>query len=194
MEKFLNNIFNRKADGNTAIVVLSLFTFIIVSLFGIFIMFHKVMMNGAEGVQDDVMLSNLAVYKNIDRNILAVDSNDLEITDINSALQTFKYYLSKNMKLDSNLKPMIGSVVANQVIVNEFTIYNVKGSIVKISTYNNGTFTEREVADKITNPVITSNGIIVKNTSIHATISYSVNLLFGQTKEVTTSVDTDIVK
>ncbi|MCR3759371.1 hypothetical protein KYB31_10270 [Clostridium felsineum] len=191
--KRIRRVLGRKDEGNAGIVICGMFTLIIVALFGVFVMFQMVIATEAESVQDDVTLSSLAVYKDVDINKF-IDNNELEITDVNSAVQTFKYYLSKNMKLDLNLSPIGGSVASSQVTINEFTIYNVRGNTAEILTYNNGNFTESKVENMILNPVKTSNGSIVKNTTVHATISYNVRLLFGQESKVTTSVDTDIVK
>ncbi|PJI10261.1 hypothetical protein CUB90_01275 [Clostridium sp. CT7] len=183
---------NSKADGNAGVVICGMFTLIIVVLFGVFVMFTKVITTEAESVQDDVTLSNLAVYKNVDLNYLAIDDRDLRI-DPNAALETFKEHLKINMELDDNFNGLEGSVAVGKVTVNEFTIYNVNSNSVDIYKYTDScrTFVHSTGIRNITK---TSDNSVVKNTSVHATIEYKVNLIFGGSQMVTTSVDTDIVK
>ncbi|URZ05898.1 hypothetical protein [Clostridium felsineum] len=196
IRKVYSEILKKKNEGNTAIAILSLFTIILIGLFGMFILFHQVLVSRAEGVQDDVTLSNLATYKNIDQQALAINNSDLRITDIEGAFETFKQYLQKNMKLDSNMNGLSGSIADGTVTIKEFTIYNVKENDVEIFTYSDNThiFVRNEVKDKNTDVVKTVNNAIVKNTTVHATIQYNIDLMFGNKKEVTTSVGTDLVK
>ncbi|URZ06723.1 hypothetical protein [Clostridium felsineum] len=185
----------KKLKGDASMVVLSLFTLILIGLLVEFVFFHMLIVKAAEGVQDDVVFSNLAIYKNVDQNSLSLDDKNLKIEDCNSALNTFKEYLQKNMKLNSNLDSLDDSFKGT-ITINEFTIYNVKGNYVEILTYKpqDNVFIKSEVKNKNENIVKTSDNVVVKNTSIHTSISYNVKLLFGQVNTVTTSVDTDIVK
>lgn len=185
-----------KHNGDASIVVLSLFVIVLILLCAEFVIFHAVIVNRAEEIQDDVMLSNLAVYKNVDINALSVDEKNLRISDAAAALETFIQHLKINMKLNDDFTASKGSLVIGKAHIEEFTIYNVNKNHVEILSCSgdDNSFTKRNVMDKSVNHVTTSNGSIVKNTSVHVAISYSVKLLFGQTKKVTTSVDTDIVK
>lgn len=190
----LKKFSRKKNKGDAAITVLSLFMLILITLALMFAVFYRILINRIQSVQDDVTLSNLAVYKNIDLNALGQDGT-LKISDPNAAFETFKKHLKNNMKLDDNLNGLNGSAADGQVTIDEFTIYNVKGTTVDILMYSSNThmFTE-STADKSLNPVKTSNNSIVKNTSVHAEIKFNTNILFGQKKETTVSVDTDIVK
>lgn len=190
LKKFLR----KKNKGNVSITALSLFMLILITFTLMFAVFYRVLINKMQSVQDDVTLSNLAVYKNIDLDPLGQDGT-LRISDSNAAFETFKKHLKINMKLDDNLNGLSVSAADGQVTIDEFTIYNVKGNTVDILTYSSDThmFTESTV-NKGLNPVKTSNNSIVKNTSIHATIKFNTNILFGQKKETSISVDTDIVK
>lgn len=185
-----------KHNGDASIVVLSLFVIVLIFLCAGFVIFHAVMVNRAEEIQDDVVLSNLAVYKNVDINALAIDEKNLRISDAAAAFETFIQHLKINMKLNDDFTVSKGSLVIDKVSIDDFTIYNVNKNHVEILSRsgNGNSFTRSEVMDKSVKPVTTSNGVIVRNTSVHATISYNVKLLFGQIKLVTTSVDTDIVK
>jgi len=190
LKKFLR----KKNKGDASIAVLSLFMLILITLALMFAVFYRILINRIQSVQDDVTLSNLAVYKNIDLDALGQD-DILKIRDPNAAFETFKKHLKNNMKLDDNLNGLNGSAADGQVTIDEFTIYNVKGNTVDILMYSADThmFTE-STADKGLNEVKTSNNSIVKNTSIHAEIKFNTDILFGQKKETTVSVDTDIVK
>lgn len=190
----LKKLLRKKSKGDVSIAVLSLFMIIIISLALMFVVFYRIIVNRAQSVQDDVTLSNLAVYKNIDLDVLG-QAGTLKISDPNAAFETFKKHLETNMKLDENLNGLSGSTADGQVIISEFTIYNVNGNAVDILTYSPDThmFTE-STADKSLGIVKTSDDSIVKNTSVHATIRFNTDILFGQKKEITTSVDTDIVK
>lgn len=190
----LKKLLRKKSRGDASIAGLSIFMLILISLVLMFTVFYKIIINRVQDVQDDVTLSNLAVYKNIDLDALGQD-NILKISDPNAAFETFKKHLKNNMKLDDNLNGLSGSAADGQVIVDEFTIYNVKGNIIDIWTYspNNHMFTE-SIADMSLGIVKTSDNSIVKNTSVHATIKFNTDILFGQKKETSVSVDTDIVK
>lgn len=190
----LKKFFRKKNKGEASIAVLSLFMLILITLALMFAVFYRILINKIQSVQDDVTLSNLAVYKNIDLDVLGQD-NILKISDPNATFATFKKHLKNNMKLDDNLNGLNGSAADGQVTIDEFTIYNVKGNIIDIWAYSPNThmFTESE-ADKSLDPVKTSDNSVVKNTSVHATIKFNTDILFGQKKETTVSVDTDIVK
>lgn len=190
----LREFLRKKSKGDASIAVLSLLMLILITLVLMFMVFYRIIIYKAQNVQDDVTLSNLAVYKNIDLDALGQD-NILKISDPNAAFETFKKHLKTNMKLDDNLNGLDGSAADGQVTISEFTIYNVKDNNVDIWTYSPDThmFTE-STADKSLSSVKTSDNSIVKNTSVHATIKFDTDFLFGQKKETTTSVDTDIVK
>lgn len=189
----IKNILSRKDEGNAGVVICAIFTLIIVALFGVFAMFQKFITTEAESVQDDVTLANLATYKNVDLNYLAIDDRDLRISDYNAALETFKEHLERNMKLNSSLNALDGSIAVGKITIKEFTLYNVLGSSVDIYKYTDSCpdFTHSVGTKNVTR---TSDNSIVKNTSVHVTIEYKVNLLFKENQIVTTSVDTDITK
>ncbi|AAK79935.1 hypothetical protein BJV85_001900 [Clostridium acetobutylicum] len=184
-----------KLKGDASIAVLSLFTVILMGLCLEFVFFHKLIMKEAEGVQDDVILSNLAVYKDVDMEALSFKEGCLKISDYNAAFKTFKDHLQKNMRLDNNFNSLNGQFIEGNVTIDEFTIYNVENNYVEILTYSreNNEFTRREIKNRSINVVKTTDNVVVKNTSVHAAISYDVRLLFGQKKRVMTSVDTDVV-
>lgn len=189
-----NKFLRKKNKGDASIAVLSLFMLIFITLSLMFAAFYRILINRTQSVQDDVTLSNLAAYKNIDLDALGQDGT-LKISDSNAAFETFKKHLETNMKLDDNLNGINGSAAYGQVTIDEFTIYNVKENTVDILTYSPNThmFTE-STADKSLSVVKTSDNSIVKNTCIHSTIKFNTDILFGQKKETSISVDTDIVK
>lgn len=191
----LREFLRKKSKGDASIAGLSAFMIILISVTLIFTVFYRIIVNEAQSVQDDVTLSNLAVYKNIDLDSLSQDDKWIRISDPNAAFETFKKHLKNNMKLDINLNGLNGSIADGQVSIDEFTIYNVRGNNVDIWTYSPNThmFTESQ-ADRSLTLVKTSNNSIVKNTSVHATIRFNTDIVFGQKKETTVSVDTDIVK
>lgn len=185
-----------KEKGNVGIAVIGLMCIIILSSLGACTLFYEFITARAEAVQDDITLSNLATYKNIDMDALAEDDKYIKISDTSGAFETFKKHLKTNMKLDDNFSGINGSIANGQVNIEQFTIYNVKDDYVEILSYNetNHMFIRSEVMDKSLTAVKTSNNSIVKNTAINATIRFDINILFGQKKTVRVSVDTDIVK
>lgn len=191
----LKRFLKKKSKGDASIAALSAFMLILLSIALMFTIFYRVIINRVQNVQDDVTLSNLAVYKNIDLTALADDDKWLRINDPNAAFETFKEHLKTNMKLDAKLNGLSGSAADGQVTIDEFTIYNVRGNNVDIWTYGPDThmFTESS-ADRSLTVLKTSDDSVVKNTSVHATIKFNTDILFGQKKETSVSVDTDIVK
>lgn len=191
----LKKLLRKKSKGDVSIAGLGLVMLILISLILMFTIFYKIIINKVQNVQDDITLSNLAVYKNIDLDSLTKDNKCLRISDPNAAFETFKKHLEINMKLDANLNGLSDSAADGQVTIDEFTIYNVKANNVDIWTYSpsNHTFVESEL-DRSLAVIRTSDDSIVNNTSVHTTISFNTDILFGQKKKTTVSVDTDIVK
>lgn len=184
-----------------------LFVLIIVCAFT----FEKYLINlKAESAKDDITLSNLATYKDINRFALGEEpqifkfennktlSNDPSIEDTIAAFNTFKVYLQKNMKLDTNLNGTSKSIAVGQVNIQKYIIYNVINNSVEILTYNNGTnsFNKTVVSDFNSTPVTTPCGTVIKKTSIHTTLEFNIVPLMkgtvGSTRKVTVRADTDI--
>lgn len=152
----------------------------------------------AEMVQNDIVLSNLATYKNIDKKRLGDEPQVFCLSDPEAALKTFKEYLAKNMNLDNNLVARENSVAKGNVIVKDYIIYNVEGTKAEVYTLNSNTntFSKATITDINSKPIYTPNKTRVTKTSIHATLRFNIEPIMkgilGATKEVEVTADTDI--
>lgn len=67
--------------------------------------------------------ANLAVFREIDQDLLArgvIHINQLPAED------TFRTYLQQNLRLDTSLAPLPGSIAAGPVSIDEFQVFNTE--------------------------------------------------------------------
>ena len=146
----------------------------------------------ASDVQTDVILANSSVYKCVDLKSLGEDDPKVIVKDYTAALNEMKKHLMVNMDLDENLKPKVDGVIKGNIIIEEFTIYNFKGTSVDIITYKDGSFifNTKDITSK---KLFTSNNYEVTSTMVTTTIAFNVENMFGRVEPQIVSVDTDIV-
>jgi hypothetical protein len=193
MIKYTNN-----KKGHIGIAILmSWMLMIIIVLLMFAIEMYFINLKGAIA-QDNVMLSNLAIYKDLDLQALGDTPKVFRINDANTALNTFKEYLSKNMDLDSNLVGKSNSIAVGQVKINSYIIYNINGAAAEIYTYDRGTlsFVKTNIANINVTPIYTPLGTRVLKTTVHSKIDFMIEPILkgvlGNTRQVSANVDTDI--
>lgn len=151
----------------------------------------------AERAQDDIVLSNLSAYKDIDLKALGDMPPIIKISEPLKAFQTFNTYLKKNMYLDENMNGTDRSVAVGKVNIESYIIYNVSGYSVQILNYNSSAdnFNETIVNDIRLNPVYSPSGNRIVKTSIYTKLSFNVQTfldLDNRIKKVFVQADTDI--
>ncbi|MBO8129662.1 MAG: hypothetical protein H0Z39_10805 [Peptococcaceae bacterium] len=109
---------DRKGTGSAIIGLAAIFMGIMLFalVFDVGYLFVK-----REVIKQALDFSNMAVYREIDEAKLA--DGELYINEA-PAQDTFLVFLQDNLKLDSSLNPLPGSVVTGQVQVVDFRIYN----------------------------------------------------------------------
>lgn len=112
-EKIKNN------RGGIAIIILWSAIFFILLLAGTFVIEIYYTNAKAEIAKDAVTMSALSVYKGIDPSQLS--SGEIEVN--NQMTNTFKEYLAKNMKLNSDLTARPNSIAVGQVNIDQFIVY-----------------------------------------------------------------------
>lgn len=132
----------------------------------------------ADKVRDDIVLSNLAVYADLDMTQLAKTPRIFKLRNSNDAVKLFKQYIQKNMALDTNMNGTENSIAVGQVKIKEYIIYSVMGDNIEISKYNpsNGSFTTSVVNRTIT-PVKAPNGVEIKETSIYTVLNMNFEVM-----------------
>ena len=207
----IKKIINRRDKGGIGIAIVSLFMLMLLELYIMVPALYQIRVTQAQSIQDDLHLSNLACYKDIDMSALAkapvkeddhedIYVDDIKIKDPDTALSTFEEYLKFNMNLDNNFNPKNSGIIMSPIVVQEFTIYNVdKGSnTVSVESYNSNTHmfttTVKQYKDGNNYLIRTSNDKPVENTCVSSTISFKTKTIFGNTIQSHASVDTDITK
>lgn len=196
----MENVFNSKraSKGNIAIWILFAWLLMIMILLSSFLIENYLLNIKAQKVRTAIVVSNLAIYKNIDLQALGDTPSKFKISDPYSALSTFKTYIEKNLNLDSTMNAYTNSVAIGLVKIKMFNIYNIDGNTCQIYTYdyNSDTFSSTTNNDITTTPVICPTGQTVKKTAVYSMLDFSINFLMkgviGNSKEVTTGALTDI--
>jgi len=187
-----------KKNGSIAIILLFSWLLFIILLLGAFTFERYLANEKAEMVENDIVFSNLATYKNIDLKALGDTPYSFKFTDPNLALDTFYSYLKTNMKLDNNLQGLSNSVATGTVTVKTYIIYEISGSTCNIYTYNSATktFNNTTVSDITVTPVTSPSGVNITKTSVYTVLSYNIVPvmpgILGHALPVKTSVLTDI--
>lgn len=184
----------KKKDGSIIEgTVIFLITFIM--LIVIFAIDINILQSQSEIISDDIISSELAAYKHIDKLELgASEGIDIVIiTDHGSSFETFKEYLKINLGLDDYFNPISEyNFIKGNVDILSFKIYNVKGNDIEIISYESNSVTiKNEVNSK--GLITTPKGNIVENTTIHAEIGFNIKPMFLNEKYITKSEETDIL-
>lgn len=188
----------KKKGSASAIVLLFCGLLPILVLLGSFIVERFALNTTADIARDSIVFSNLACYKDIDKLALGDTPSKFKFSDPNAVINTFKTYLETNMRLDSNMSGVPGSIAVGQVIIKNYIIYNIDGNTAEIITYDytTGSFTTTTNNDITANPAISPCGTTIKKTAIHTTIEFKMQPilqgLLGKTRIVDVMADTDI--
>lgn len=185
-------ILKKKSKGAMDIFIVFLMIFVILSLVLTTVIRYNLMITLAQGIQDDLILSNSSVYKCIDKKALGEDNPQILINDYTAAFNEMKKHLIKNMKLNNNLDPKENYIITSKIEVTDFIIYNHKGDTIDVVTYNNGSFIV-DTKNALNSDVITKNGHKVENTVVTTTISMDIKGMMGISERQSVSVDTNIV-
>ncbi|MEG1482879.1 MAG: hypothetical protein RSA57_03685 [Cetobacterium sp.] len=145
----------------------------------------------AEDIQTDLILSNSAVYKHIDKKALGDLEPKLIISDYTAAYNGMKEYLIYNMELSNNLEPKSDAIIKGPIEIKDFIIYNIKGDKVDIVTLRNGAFNVETKG--ISELVVTPNNHVVTSTTVTTTIEMDIQNMFGRVERQSISVDTDLI-
>lgn len=110
-------------------------------------------------------------------------SNDIVITDNIQAFNNFKKSLKENLELNDTMYPInSNSSIKSEVVVKNFTIYNVIGNDVKeINRSETGNITETNHTNG-KGVVTTPKGEYVKNTTVYTKIEFTVGEFMGISK------------
>lgn len=189
----------KKKKGSAILGVTVIFSITLVLILITFAISINIIRNQSEIVSDDIVCSELAAFKHIDKLELGASENidKLIITEHEKAFDTFKEYLKLNLGLDDSFKPLSEySFIKGKVDILSFKIYNVKENEIEIITYNDsGSSPVKEKKDNKDNEkkIITPKGNEVESTTIHAKIGFHIKPMFLGEKYVTKFEETDIV-
>lgn len=190
----------KKKKGNASIGALFIMLLFILSLFTGFVIEVYFIHAKAEIAQDDIVFSNLAAYKKIDKTILGNDPSVFWLSDPYDTLEVFKYYLSKNMKLDEGLNGKQGSIAKGNVKIKEYIIYNIEHNRAEIHRYNpdKKEFTLESIDDIQKSPIYSPTNVLITKTSIYTVIEFDIEVMMkgidGDEKTQMVEALTDITK
>lgn len=183
--------YSKKGEATGFATVIFSIAVIIILYFYVFQ--HYITNSEIEKSADALVISNLAVYKDINTRVLADDPQNIIITDCNMAFYTFKKHLRINFDLDSNDNPLDNSYIKSKITINNFIIYNVSGEDVIILTYipeANNFQIDMRYGEK--GEIRTPKGTIVSETTVHSSISFDIGIL-NQKRNIIITEDTDII-
>lgn len=175
-----------------------LFLFLLFIIFD-FIVSRYAIVSESETVHDSLVASNLAALssKNLDLDLIAQYPNVVEIKDPNMVLQTFESHIKNNLNLDDSYKPKNKNFIKSKVNIREFIIYNVNTETNDVVVYTLNTDTMMFSKEDYPNGkgnLKTSKGNVVNKTTIHSTIDFDIDVIFGQIKNVQISEDNGTLK
>ena len=181
----------KKKKGELIIQSTVTYTIILVITMIVYVMTYGIIMNQAEMSSDDLISSELAVYKEINMEELG-KSDELRkiiISDYETAFTTFKEYLCINFNLDEELQPRDQyNFIKSAVKIEEFIIYNVYQNSVQTISYtgnsevNEDRFSDTGFIENVKGQVISPKGNTIENTTIYAKISFNIKSIFNKEK------------
>ncbi|MBE6047151.1 MAG: hypothetical protein E7213_01880 [Clostridium sp.] len=206
-----------KKKGTVAVFATVVFTITTIIIFIVYIVTLNIIQDEAEMSSDDLVSSELAVYKNINLRSLGESKNlDLLVfsDDSEQILKpyiTFIEFLMKNFNVNEKLQPIYKvNFIKGQINVKEFIIYNVMENEIEEINYKNvlncTTSDLNGFLENKSNPctitkhkidieeVKTPKGNVVEHTTIYAKISFQIETLFRNSKTVNLEEETDILK
>ena len=187
----------RKKRGSLLVESTVVFSLVLMMLLIIYLTSLGQIKAESEMVSDDLVSSELAAFKNIDKANLGASANlnEIVISEPEEAFQTFKKHLKLNLNIDDSFYPRNKfNFIKSKVDILVFKIYNVRDNKdVEIYSYENGHFTKEKKANG-RNVEITPKGNKVENTTIYAKIGYKINPIFKEKKYVISEEEVDITK
>lgn len=191
----------KKKQGSMIVEGTIVFMIIIIMILIIYSFTYSAIKAESEMVFDDLVTSELAVFKNVDLIELSKSKN-LDLLIINEkeqALETFKEYLKINLNLNDDFTPTNSeNYISGKVGIDEFTIYNVYdsdiggGNNVKIWSWSEKGGIKEDVGVK--GVLKTPNSKTVENTTIYAKISLGIKMPIVHEVTVHPSQTVDITK
>lgn len=125
-------------------------------------------------MEDAVAASNLASA------IVDVEeygiSKVLLIASPPEAYERYKKALQGNLNLDRNMRGYGNGVLQSEVVIENYTVYNVKGGVVEVYRYTPEGWTSWEA---VLGAERAPNGLLIENTSIYSEISSQMEVLRG---------------
>ncbi len=182
--------FTTKSEGNldviTSMIMLLVLIVIIVSGFQI----TRYMVTAAE-VEDALAASNLASA------VIDVEeygkSHLIVIEDVERAFQIYRDALCYNLMLDENLNTSNRDILAAQVKIQEYIVYNVREQQIEIFILNgDGVIQTQQVGN--VGEVFTPDNVRVECTTIYSRVGFSVTGLMGQEIDAEKEKSIDIVR
>ena len=191
----------KKKKGELILQSTITYTITLILAMIVFTMSYGIIMTEAEMCGDDLISSELAVYKDIDMEELG-KSDELRkiiITDYEKAFQTFNEYLCKNLNLDEDLNPRYieYNFIKSRVNIDSFIIYNVYKDSIQTITYNgshDNKFTDTGFIENAKGSIISPKGNTIENTTVYAKISFNIRTIFNNEKTVSIEEESDILK
>lgn len=163
-------------EGSITIVGLVL---IFVSLLVVFTTIYFIaLFTEMESLKNQCDFSNLSAYKNISQTNMAATGNVVfNYADLNSAYDTYKTFLIKNLGTDSNLKVANADSNIIDYTISQFIIYNVVNGKTTEYQYNSSSNSFITVDLNDSNSITTPTGRTVVNTSIYTEVTCNMNLI-----------------
>ena len=130
-------------------------------------------------LKDGSDFANLAVYKDVNREVLG-STGDIVFLDSDTlnVYNTFKTYLSDNLKLDNSLSPINDGFIKDVVTINDIRIYSVNNGLTTEYAFDSDINNFLKIKDSVSGIVFTPNNKKVESTSIYSKITVKVQIFF----------------
>lgn len=184
-----------KKEGSAVVEATVIFSITMILILVIFTITIGIVQNQSEMVSDDLLSSELAAYKHINKKELGASQN-IDIVIINehkNAFDTFKEYLKVNLGLNELfVAANEHNFIKGKVDILLFKIYNVKGNDIEIITYTSDSVTIKSEPNGL-GKIETPKGNVVMNTTIYSEIGFYIKPMLLNKKYVKRNQETDIV-
>jgi hypothetical protein len=183
----------KKKDGSIVVEVTVVFMILMIMIYIVYCVSLGQVKTESEMVNDDIATSELAAFKDIDKEVLGASTNlnHIVITDYSQTFDTFKSYLVENLNLNNDLTPISQSnFLKNKVQISDFRIYNMYDDHIELITYNNGSFTKSNIDKGAKTP----KGNVVDSTTLYVKIEFDINYVLNKVKHVSVEEEANIEK
>jgi hypothetical protein len=168
-----------KESGGIQIFILIPFLVFFILFMYMMYMTEKEVTSYMMDLKNGVDMANFASYKCVDQQNLNRSGEILfSSDDANNAYITFREYLIKNQKLDSNLKPTVtNGFIVDPMVIDEMDIYSVtKSGLITQYQYTKGSGSFTTVKSNYSGDVRAPNGCQVVRTSVYTRINFKITL------------------